>query len=113
MSPALAADIIAGGYWLRQPGPKAEIVIACIGAAMPEAIEAVGMMAEDRRDIGLLAITSADRLHAGWTVAQRAREDGQSGARGHVERLLAAVPRHCGIVTVLDGHSATLGPVSA
>ena len=29
------------------------------------AIEAVGRMAEDRRDVGLLAVTSADRLHAG------------------------------------------------
>jgi len=24
-------------------------------------------MAEDRRDVGLLAVTSADRLNAGWT----------------------------------------------
>src|SRR5688572_32179688 len=40
----------------------------------PEAIEAVGLMGEDRRDVGLLAVTSADRLNAGWTAAQRARE---------------------------------------
>jgi len=27
----------------------------------------------------------------------------------HVEKLLAPLPRDCGIVTVIDGHPATLG----
>ncbi len=109
MTTALADDIIAGAYWLREPGPNAEAVIAYTGALAPEAIEAVGMMAEDRRDVGLLAITSADRLYAGWTAAQRARERGQCHAVSHVERLLADVPSHTALVSVLDGHPATLG----
>jgi len=29
-------------------------------------------------------------------------------ARSHIERLFATVPSHCGIVTVIDGHPATL-----
>jgi pyruvate dehydrogenase E1 component len=66
-------------------------------------------MAEDRRDIGLLAVTSADRLNAGWTAAQRARERGLVHAKSHIERLLDEIPPHCGIVTVIDGHPATLG----
>ena len=82
--------------------------MAYTGAVAPEAIEAVGLMAEDRRDIGLLAVTSADRLNAGWTAAQRARERGLVHARSHVERLFADIPPHCGIVTVIDGHPATL-----
>ena len=49
-------------------------------------------MAEDRRDVGLLAVTSADRLNAGWTAAQRARERGLVHARSHIERLLADLP---------------------
>jgi pyruvate dehydrogenase E1 component len=99
---------MAGAYWLRKPGPNAQVVVAYTGAVAPEAIEAVGLMAEDRRDIGLLAITSADRLNAGWTAAQRARERGLVHARSHVERLLGDVPPHCGLVTVIDGHPATL-----
>jgi pyruvate dehydrogenase E1 component len=55
-----------------------------------------------------LAVTSADRLNAGWTAAQRARERGRIHARSHVERLLADVPSHCGLITVIDGHPATL-----
>jgi pyruvate dehydrogenase E1 component len=109
MTPELEQDIVDGGYWLRRPGPNAELVVAYTGAVAPEAIEAVGMMAEDRRDVGLLAVTSADRLNAGWTAASRARERGLVHARSHVERLFADLPTHCAIVTVTDGHPASLG----
>ena len=104
-----AADIAAGAYWVRRPGPNAEAVIAYAGVVAPEAVEAAGLIGEDRRDVGLLAVTSADRLHAGWTTAQRAREQGAADMVSHIERLLAGIPRHCGLVTVLDGHPATLG----
>ena len=109
LSPGDADAIVAGAYWVRRPGPNAEAVIAYTGTVAPEAVEAVGLIAEDRRDVGLLAVTSADLLHSGWQTAQRAREDGHTDVVSHVERLLAAVPRHCGLVTVLDGHPATLG----
>ncbi|MES2294631.1 MAG: transketolase [Pseudomonadota bacterium] len=113
MTPELSQAIIDGAYWLREPGPNAEAVIAYTGAVAPEAIAAIGRLGEDRKDIGLLAVTSADRLNAGWTAAQRARESGLAHASSHVERLLQTLPRHCGIVTVLDGHPATLGWLGA
>ncbi|MQT14818.1 transketolase [Segnochrobactrum spirostomi] len=108
MDQGLAADIVNGAYWLRRPGPNADLVIAYSGAVAPEAIAAVGLLGEARRDVGLLAITSADRLHGGWTAAQRARESGFVGAASHIERLLADLPAHCGLVTVQDGHPAAL-----
>ena len=110
---ALEQGIIDGAYWMRPPGPNAQIVVAYQGAVAPEAIEAVGLMAEDRRDVGLLAITSADRLNAGWTAAQRARDRGLVHARSHIERLLEPLPSHCAIVTVIDGHPATLAWLGA
>ncbi len=113
MTDELRQQIVDGAYWLRKPGPNAQVVVAFTGAIAPEAIDAVGLMAEDRRDVGLLAVTSADRLNAGWTAAQRARERGLVHARSHIERLLADVPPHCGIVTVLDGHPATLAWLGA
>jgi pyruvate dehydrogenase E1 component len=113
MTAELRQAIVDGAYWMRKPGPNAQVVVAYTGAVAPEAIQAVGLMAEDRRDVGLLAVTSADRLNAGWTAAQRARERGLIHARSHVERLLADVPAHCGIVTVLDGHPATLAWLGA
>jgi len=113
MTATLRQQIVDGAYWLREPGPNAQVVVAYTGAIAPEAIEAVGLMAEDRRDVGLLAVTSADRLNAGWTAAQRARERGLVRARSHIERLLADVPPHCGLVTVIDGHPATLAWLGA
>ena len=109
----LAQQIVDGAYWLRKPGPNAQVVVAYAGAIAPEAIAAVGLMAEDRRDVGLLAVTSADRLNAGWTAAQRARERGLVHARSHIERLLDDVPPHCALVSVLDGHPATLAWLGA
>jgi pyruvate dehydrogenase E1 component len=113
VAPELAEAIINGGYWMRKPGPNAQVVIAYTGAVAPEAIGAVGLMAEDRRDVGLLAVTSADRLNAGWTAAQRARERGLVHARSHIERLLGEVPSHCALVTVADGHPAALAWIGA
>ena len=113
MTPALRQAIVDGAYWLREPGPNCQVVVAYAGALAPEAIHAVGLMAEDRRDVGLLAVTSADRLNAGWTAACRARERGLVHARSHVERLFAGLPPHCGIVSVLDGHPATLAWLGA
>lgn len=109
MDAELESGIVQGAYWLRRPGPNAQVVVAYSGVVAPEAIEAVGMLGEDRRDVGLLAVTSADRLHAGWSAAQRARERGKPHARSHVERLLEGVPSHCALVTVQDGHPAGLG----
>jgi pyruvate dehydrogenase E1 component len=113
MTPELSQAIVDGAYWQRPPGPNCQVVVAYTGAVAPEAIEAVGLMAEDRRDVGLLAVTSADRLNAGWTAAQRARERGLVHARSHIEKLLADVPSNCGIVSVLDGHPATLAWLGA
>jgi len=113
MTTSLRHAIVDGAYWLRAPGPNCQVVVAYTGAVAPEAIQAVGFMAEDRRDVGLLAVTSADRLNAGWTAAMRARERGLIHARSHIERLFAELPPHCGIVTVLDGHPATLAWLGA
>ncbi len=112
--PGLRADdafrqgAIDGGYWLRRPGPNCEVVLAYQGVVAPEVIRAAGAIAEGRRDVGVLAVTSADRLNAGWTAAQRARAAGRTEAEAHVETLLADLPPHCRIVTVIDGHPATL-----
>jgi pyruvate dehydrogenase E1 component len=110
MTPDLERDIAEGAYWLRKPGPNAEVIVAYTGAVAPEAIEATGFIGESRRDIGLLAITSVDRLHAGWTSARKLRRDRRGVQHlSHIEKLLAPLPRDCGIVTVIDGHPAALG----
>ena len=105
---AFRQGAIDGAYWLRKPGPNCEVIIAYQGAVAPEAIKAAGMIGEGRRDIGVLAVTSADRLNAGWTAAQRARLRGTASAQSHIESLMAEIPPHCRIITIIDGHPATL-----
>src|ERR1700729_4162022 len=110
MTPELERNITDGAYWLRRPGPNCDLVVAYTGAVAAEAIEAIGLIGESRRDVGLLAVTSADRLHGGWTSARKLRRDRRGLQHlSHIERLLAPLPRDCGIVTVIDGHPATLG----
>ena len=99
--------VVSGGYWLRAPGPNADVVIAYQGTVAPAAIEAAGRIGNDRRDVGVLAVTSADRLHADWASARRSRLEHRR-AESNVERLLAGLPPHCLLVTVIDGHPATL-----
>ena len=108
MTDDLAQGIIDGGYWLRKPGPNTQVVIAYQGTMAPEALQAVARLGERQSDVGLLAVTSADRLNAGWTAAQTAREHGNATAQSHAERLLADMPRDAGLVTVIDAHPATL-----
>lgn len=109
---ALADAIIAGGYWLRAPSADAELVIAASGAVMPEALEAFEVLAEDIPGIGLLNITSPDRLHLGWREATLARASGRP-SQSHVENLLNAIPQDARLVTVLDGSPSALSWLGA
>jgi pyruvate dehydrogenase E1 component len=65
-------------------------------------------MAEDRHGVGVLAITSADRLYTEWRRAQAHRHQSRLAPLSRAEQLLAIVPRDAVLVTVIDGHPATL-----
>jgi len=109
MNYQLEQDIISGGYWWRKPGPNCELVIAYQGAVAEQAIKAAGQLAELRKDIAVLGVTSSDRLYSGFMESQHARHQPDNLARtSHIERLLADVPKHATILSVIDGHPATL-----
>ena len=99
--------VIEGAYWLREPGPNCDIVLAYQGAVASEVLAAASSLAEGRRRAGILAVTSADRLNAGWQAAQTARINGRA-CQSPIEGLLDPLPRDCLLVTVIDGHPATL-----
>ncbi len=102
MGPDLAAAIVAGAYWLREPAPGAELAIAYSGAVAPEALAAWEAIREDVPGVGLLAVTSPDRLHCDWRDAAMARTPSVVG------RLLARLRPGAALVTVVDSHPATL-----
>jgi pyruvate dehydrogenase E1 component len=102
------ADAVAGGYWLREPGPAAEAAIVYSGAVAPEAIAAWEALKDDVPGLGLLAVTSPDLLHRGWSASRNARWTDRRPAQSHVEKLLAPLSRSAGLVTILDGAPASL-----
>jgi pyruvate dehydrogenase E1 component len=98
---------LKGGYWLREPGPGAEAAIVAMGAVMPEALDAWDELRDDIHGLGLLAVTSPDLLHRGWTAAQAARWQGER-LPSHVEQLLSALSPGAGLVTIADAAPASL-----
>jgi pyruvate dehydrogenase E1 component len=98
---------LAGGYWLREPGANAEAAIVAMGAVMPEALAAWEELREDIPGLGLLAVTSPDLLHRGWTAAQAARWQGERQP-SHIERLLSGLAPTAGLVTLADAAPASL-----
>jgi len=101
------ADGLAGGYWLREPGPESEAAIVAMGAVMPEAITAWEELRDDIPGLGLLSVTSPDLLHRGWSAAQAARWSGRREP-SHVEQLLSRLGRNAGLVTIADAAPASL-----
>ena len=104
----LEREVIAGGYWLKPPETGAELAIVYVGAVAPEATEAHAQLLEDVPGAGLLAVTSADRLHADWRETKRERAAGRRSAVSHIERLLAPMAPGAALITVIDAHPATL-----
>ena len=99
--------VIEGAHWVVPPADGACIAIGYQGPVAPETMAAFAELAAEEPGAGLLAITSPDRLHAGWLAALRARRNGERSAISHVERVLAPLAPHAALVTVLDGHPAT------
>ncbi len=107
------ANALEGAYWLREPAPGAEAAVVYSGAVAPEAIAAWEVLREDIPGLGLLAVTSPDLLHRGWSARRAARWNAQHGNGAqqwpsHVEKLLSQLAPNAGLVTVIDGSPAAL-----
>lgn len=100
--------VIAGAHWVVPPADGARIAIGYQGPVAPEAMAAFAELVAEEPGAGLLAITSPDRLHAGWIAALRARRRG-GGPRAelHIEQVLTPLSPEAALVTVLDGHPGT------
>ena len=104
LSPDVKTQIIDGGYWLVPPAPGAELAIVVSGPVISEALDAHREIVEDIPGAGLLVVTSAGRLQHAWTEALKTGD----AERTHIRQLLRPLAADAGLVTVLDGHPATL-----
>ncbi len=103
-----ADGALKGGYWLKPPAPGAEAAIVYAGALAPEALAAWEVLKEDVPGLGLLAVTSPDLLHRGWSASRAARWTRSAGEASHVAKLLGALSPTAGLVTVIDGSPSAL-----
>jgi len=94
--------ISKGAYWRQAPGPVAPIALVYTGAVAPEAEQAADALRQDFPDLGLLAITSADRLYADWQSSLL------KGGTSHIAALLSQLPRGAGLITMIDAHPSAL-----
>ncbi|GIL38988.1 transketolase [Roseiterribacter gracilis] len=115
-----AASVVKGGYWLRKPTGSSTLALAYCGAIAPEVLEAATELAQTHPGLGVLAVTSPDALYSDWDKAQRARRAGDKEqtrkgekASSHAETLLAELPQDAGLVTIIDGHPASLSWLGA
>jgi pyruvate dehydrogenase E1 component len=104
----LAGDIVRGAYWLEPPEAGTSISLVSMGVVTEEARHALALIREDVPGAGLLVVTSADRCHADWTAAFRSRRLGESDAASHIEEQLSVLAPGASLVSVVDGHPATL-----
>ena len=112
LDPALVDGVLSGAYWMVPPEPGADLAIVYTGAVASEAIEAHRQILEDLPGTGLLAVTSADRLYGDWLEAQKEGREGRHRP-SYIERLLQPLSAGASLVTVLDGHPATLSWLGA
>jgi pyruvate dehydrogenase E1 component len=111
----LRADVVAGGFRLREPGASEDrVVIATCGAIVPEALAAATILSEDEGvEATVLCLSSPDRLYRDWQQRRVAPVRGQRAGSCHLERLLAPGEGGLPVVTVIDGSSHALSFVGA
>tara|TARA_B100000287_G_scaffold150383_1_gene142148 strand:+ start:45 stop:2324 length:2280 start_codon:yes stop_codon:yes gene_type:complete len=110
MTESLRDNIIKGGYWLREPGPSATLIIIYQGIVADEVINAINVLGEKHKDLGVLAVTSSDILFHEWKNNKVSATYNTQDS--HIENLLKIVPKDCKIISVLDGHPMTLSWVA-
>ena len=75
----LRADVLAGGYRLREPSGPAGVVLATCGPVVPEVLAAAEALEAEGVPALVLDLTSPDRLYREWRYGLR-----DSARRGHV-----------------------------
>jgi pyruvate dehydrogenase E1 component len=111
----LRADVVAGGFRLRDPGTSADrVVLACCGAIVPEALDAAARLSEDEGvEATVLCLCSPDRLYRDWQASRTEALHGRPTRPSQLESLLAPGERGLPVVTVLDGASHALAFVGS
>lgn len=106
------ADVLAGGFWLREPGERDDtVILATCGAMTPEVLRAADLLEQEEGvSAGVLCLSSPDRLYEDWRRRRlvHLRDLAARREESHLERLVPPALRTAPIVTVIDGASHAL-----
>jgi pyruvate dehydrogenase E1 component len=108
---AVRADVVRGGFRLREPGASDErVILATCGAMVPETLHAAELLSDEEGiEAAVLVLSSPDRLYRGWQQSRTLPLRGAPAAeRSHLESLVAPSERGVPVVTVIDGASHAL-----
>jgi pyruvate dehydrogenase E1 component len=109
---AVRADVLAGGFWLREPAETRDaVILATCGAMTPEVLRAAELLEQDEGvAAGVLCLSSPDRLYEDWRRHRLVHLRDLTARReaSHLERLIPPSLRAAPIVTVIDGASHAL-----
>jgi pyruvate dehydrogenase E1 component len=109
---AVRADVLAGGFWLREPDESPDtVILATCGAMTPEVLRAAELLeADEGVSTGVLCLSSPDRLYEDWRRCRlvHLRDLNARREASHLERLIPPALRAAPIVTVIDGASHAL-----
>ena len=108
LSDGTVNQIISGAYWRQKPASEASFVLVYCGAVAPEVEHAFREVLEDEPGAGLLAITSPDRIYENWQSVRGWQSSRRDAGSAFIEEVLAEVPNSAALITVIDGHPATL-----
>ena len=110
MTAQLERDILKGAYWSIEPENDTPLAIIYTGPVIPEVLDAFNILKEDIPGLGLLAITSSDRLYHEW---QRSLTKLSNDDPPHIVAVLSKLEKNAAIITVQDGHPASLSWIGA
>jgi pyruvate dehydrogenase E1 component len=104
------ADVVAGGFRLREPGESGDrVLLACCGAIVPETIAAAEQVrSEEGVEATVLCLSSPDRLYRDWRASRTAPLRNEPPRTTHLESLLRADEQGLPVVSVIDGASHAL-----
>jgi pyruvate dehydrogenase E1 component len=111
----LRADVVSGGFRLREPGASDDnVMLAACGAVVPEALAAATLLSEEEGvEATVLCLSSPDRLYRDWQAQRAAPLCGGTLGTSHLERLVASDGPGLPVVTVIDGASHALAFVGS
>ncbi len=106
----LRADVVAGGFRLREPGRSDDrVILAACGAIVPETLAAADLLSEEEGvEATVLCLSSPDRLYRDWQAHRAAPLHGATVTPSHLELLVQPGERGLPVVTVIDGASHAL-----